>query len=353
MKQIFIATLLLAAFVLTAAQSAIGQTNTNDNTKLEAEVGKLLRDFYDAVSRRDPAAMNLIADNGFFYDTENGYAASGQIKEEFISYLKSPAAAGRKMSYEIEDLKVISAGGETVIANYRVIEKSEENGKTDVRRERYTNVFARRDGRWQLVAEHTSRLPKPLEPTIAGMPVGWRRTPSDSSNLYSMTVDTNVKHGGKASASIKFTCGEENVFGSLAQSVAADDYRGKRVRLTGWLKTENAKEAGLWMRVDGERQMLGFDNMLSRAVKGTTDWKQYQVVLDVPAEAVNIFFGTVTAGAGQVWADDFKLEIVGQEVPTTNQLSAEDMKREYPNRNRKKSDAKQPVNLGFENGAIQ
>ena len=97
-----------------------------------------------------------------------------------------------------------------------------------------------------------------------------------------MTVDTNIKHGGKSSAAIKLTCGGENEFGSLGQLVAADDYRGKRVRLTGWLKTENADSAVLWMRVDGNRQTLGFDNILNRAVTGTTDWKQFEVVLDVP-----------------------------------------------------------------------
>lgn len=93
-----------------------------------------------------------------------------------------------------------------------------------------------------------------------------------------MPVDTNIKHGGKSSAWIKLTCGE-NEFGSLGQHIAADDYRGKRVSLTGWLKTENADSAVLWMRVDGNRRMLGFDNILNRAVTGTTDWKQFEVVL--------------------------------------------------------------------------
>ncbi len=352
MRQIFMTTLILAALVL--AQNINGQDKAgSDNAKLGAEISKVLRDYYDAFSRRDAAVTSSIyADNGFAYSSESGYENNKQVKEEVRSYLRSPMAANSKDSYEMEDLKVLAVTNDTAIANYTVISKTELNGKTDVRRDRTTNVLVRRDGRWQIVADHTSRLPNPVEPTVSGMPVGWIRTPSYSSNSYSMTVDTTIKHDGKASAAIKFTCGAESEFGSLAQAIAADDYRGKRVRLSGWLKTENADSVGLWMRLDGNRRTLGFDNMMTRAVKGTTDWKQYEVVLDVPAEAVNIVFGTLISGKGEVWADDFKLEIVGQDVRSTNLLSPEQMRLDDPNRNPKKSDIKQPVNLGFENGTI-
>ena len=167
-----------------------------------------------------------------------------------------------------------------------------------------------------------------------------------------MKVDSAVKHSGNTSAAVKFLCGDPNGFASLAQSIGADEYIGKRLRLSGWLKTENAADAGLWMRLDGDRgRMLGFDNMMPRAVKGTTDWKRYEVVLDVPPETVNILFGTLLSGTGQVWVDDIVLEVVGKEVATTNQLSQEAMRAENPNRVVKKSVPKQPVNLGFENGA--
>ena len=49
--------------------------------------------------------------------------------------------------------------------------------------------------------------------------------------------------------------------------------------------------AGLWMRVDGkEKTGIAFDNMANRSIKGTTDWKTYEVVLDVPDDAEEIFF---------------------------------------------------------------
>lgn len=106
------------------------------------------------------------------------------------------------------------------------------------------------------------------------------------------------------------------------------------------------------MRLDGDRRLLGFDNMLNRPVTGTTDWKRYEVVLDVPAETINIFIGTLIDGTGQLWVDDVKLEIVGKEVDVTNQLSAEQMQVDDARRNQKRSDIKQPVNLSFEEGTI-
>ena len=54
-------------------------------------------------------------------------------------------------------------------------------------------------------------------------------------------------------------------FGTLMQQIDAADYRGRRVRLSGLSKAAAvAGWAGLWMRVDGRRGVLAFDNMQSR-----------------------------------------------------------------------------------------
>ena len=55
----------------------------------------------------------------------------------------------------------------------------------------------------------------------------------------------------------------------LKQMFAADDYRGGRWKLTARMRTEDAKKAQLWMRVDGpDRKMNAFDNMDDRPVTG-------------------------------------------------------------------------------------
>jgi hypothetical protein len=99
------------------------------------------------------------------------------------------------------------------------------------------------------------------------------------------------------------------------------------------------------MRIDGkEKTGLAFDNMMERPVKGTTDWKNYEVVLDVPAEAEEIFFGFLVAGKGRGWVDDIKFEVVNNDVPTTAlELKPMDRQRELT-----KDVPKEPTNVDFE-----
>ena len=351
MKRRIALTLLLVPFVAVSIENVTAQKTTQADAKLEAEVVKVIRDYYDAWSRADEAAViSFNADDGFYYSERNGYENFEQAKQQFRSYFRMSEAARPRFTYQIDDIKITKAGLDSVIVNYKIVTKMTGGGMDREVNERYTNILAKRDGLWKLIAEHSSDIPKPVADVAAGMPVGWIRTPIGNAERYSMTVDTIVKHTGNSSASLAFACGDPTGFGSLAQSIEAGDYLGKRVRLSGWLRTENASEAGLWMRLDGFNRLLGFDNMMPRAVKGTTDWKQYEVVLDVPPETVNILFGALLSGTGRVWVDDLKIEPVGKDVPTTNQLSAEQMRGESPNRGLKKSTSKSPSNLGFEDG---
>jgi hypothetical protein len=64
-------------------------------------------------------------------------------------------------------------------------------------------------------------------------------------------------------------------------------------------------------------KILAFDNMQDRPVKGSEDWKTYQVVLDVPSDATGIFFGVLLNGPGDVSMSDVKIETVGLDVATT------------------------------------
>jgi hypothetical protein len=179
-----------------------------------------------------------------------------------------------------------------------------------------------------------------------GLPKGWFKAGTHPQN-YEMSTDTVVKHGGKIGARIKFTGANAEGFGTLMQAFKADDYRGKRVRMSAWMKTEDAESANLWLRVDGTNRTLGFDNMGNRAVRGTNEWKKYELTVDVPAEAVDIAFGAFAAGKGQVWVDDYSFEVVSQEVPSTNMLTPEQMKEEQGTRPAREY-PKQPVNLDFE-----
>ena len=153
-----------------------------------------------------------------------------------------------------------------------------------------------------------------------GFPAGW----GGGGLGYLFAIDSSAPHGGKRSFAMKWnraTAPDSNDWATLTQCSTADAWKGKRVQLSGFLKSAEVDSgAGLWMRVDTAAQKgAAFDNMLDRAVKGTTDWRQYSVVLDVDKKAIDICFGVVMTNKGTVWADDLALKVVGKDVPVTAQ----------------------------------
>lgn len=149
-------------------------------------------------------------------------------------------------------------------------------------------------------------------------PKGWI-TAGSHPNSYEMSLFTDFCHSGTKCARLCSTTEAIDGFGTLMQSVKADSYRGKRIKLTAYVKSESVDDwAGLWMRVDAGREFVSFDNMQNRPIKGDTDWTQYHVVLDVPEKSTSISFGVLLSGAGCLWLDDCELKVVGLDVPSTD-----------------------------------
>jgi hypothetical protein len=169
----------------------------------------------------------------------------------------------------------------------------------------------------------------------AGVPQGWYLAGSKPAE-YESGVDAQAQYNSHPSAYLKSKQAAVYGFGTLMQNFRADQYAGKRVRFTAFVKTEGVQDwAGLWMRVDKGKESVAFDNMQNRPIKGTSGWQQYSVVLDVPQNATGIFFGVLLSGTGAVWMNSVKVESVGLEVPATG--SATMQNRDHP------------VNLDFEN----
>lgn len=129
---------------------------------------------------------------------------------------------------------------------------------------------------------------------------------------YELGIDPMATRNGKKSGYLKARVSEPGGFGTMMQMFQADAYLNKRMRFSANVKSEGVENwAGLWMRIDGPKsEMLGFDNMRNRPIKGKTDWQKYNVVLDVPAESVYIAFGVLLEGKGQVWLNDVQFEEV-------------------------------------------
>lgn len=156
--------------------------------------------------------------------------------------------------------------------------------------------------------------------TIADLP-GWWHAGSNPRG-YLTGVDRAVTRGGRASARLKSKGASPTGFGSLMQMSSAEKYRGKRVRMSAWVRSENvARHSGLWMRVDGPggdpSKPLAADAMQDRGIVGTHDWQRYEIILDVAPEAADIAYGAHLSGDGTLWIDDVQLEEVSDRVPVT------------------------------------
>jgi hypothetical protein len=147
----------------------------------------------------------------------------------------------------------------------------------------------------------------------------WFKTGS-APKQYENFIDSINQHDGKNVMTLKSVEASIDGFGTLMQNMKPGKYLDKRVRMTGYLKSKDVTDwAGFWFRVDqaDSQQPLPFDNMQNRQIKGTTDWKKYEIVLDVPGSASNIAFGALLSGTGQIWIENVNFEIVDNSVPTT------------------------------------
>ena len=99
-------------------------------------------------------------------------------------------------------------------------------------------------------------------------------------------------------------------FGTLVQSIAAEVYRGRRIKLAASVRTEvtgGGNQGQMWLRVDQmDGQITFFDNMDDRPIR-SPEWQRFEIEGEVSEDANRIYFGCFLRGSGRVWVDDFEL----------------------------------------------
>lgn len=153
-------------------------------------------------------------------------------------------------------------------------------------------------------------------------PKGWLVKFSEAQNkAYQISLDSTIKQDGKYSILLEKK-GSQSSFGVITHPIT-QVFEGRTIELKAYLKTEGVSTgyAGLYMRIDDENsKMIAFDNMGTRGVKGTTDWKQYSIKLDYNSEEVKtLYIGGLLSGDGKAWFDNFEIFIDGIPI-TSNEL---------------------------------
>lgn len=166
---------------------------------------------------------------------------------------------------------------------------------------------------------------------------GWFLSGSNPDD-YVMSIDDEVVYQGKVSARLESRNNKRNNgFATMMQQFNAKKYLNKRMKLSAFIKADKVVEStGLWMRVDDKYEnILQFDNMSNRQIKGTNSWNIYSVVLDIPEQSEVISMGILLNGFGKVWIDNIKFTNVDLNIPSTNMSMERNLLDE-------------PINLSFE-----
>ena len=162
-------------------------------------------------------------------------------------------------------------------------------------------------------------------------PVKWFATGEQNFELCDAGVDAKMFASGQPNLSIACKV-PVRVF--LRQAPVGPPYWGKRVRFSGWIKTENvvprsealpvgasvssAQGAALYIAATDTRGPVH-----NAVVTGTTPWTYRELVIDIapgtnaPGDAKFIPMGLVLNGTGQVWVRDLKFEEVPRDTPLT------------------------------------
>jgi ketosteroid isomerase-like protein len=140
--------LTILATVLACTSFVLGQTGT-----VEQALMKMERDWVDAASKADVATLGgIIADD---------WAAQGTLgpttKAETLADIKS--GTQKLDSITLGEMKV-RVFGDVAVVTGSDDEKSSYKGKDTSGHYVWTDVFAKRQGKWQAVASHGTLVPK-------------------------------------------------------------------------------------------------------------------------------------------------------------------------------------------------
>jgi hypothetical protein len=146
---------------------------------------------------------------------------------------------------------------------------------------------------------------------------GWQLS-SPITDRFEASADTKVTFRGKPTARLQTDVPRADL-ASLIQSVDAEQYRGKRIRLATYAKTKGVEGwTGAWVRVDSNHSRFrSYEDTHNVNLQGDRDWTALSIVLDIPEDAQTIDFGLSQEGTGTSWFGPVSVETVSPTVKTT------------------------------------
>ena len=150
----------------------------------------------------------------------------------------------------------------------------------------------------------------------------------EGADYYGVTRDPEMRRDGRAPVVL---APDGQTFGKDATwttSVDASPYRGKRVRMTIWTKTNDVANAAFCARSQASDSPHRSVALAERSITlpENAGWEERTIVMDVDPQADQIQFGIdllFQRSDARVWVDEPKIEVVTTEVPPTPQFEGE------------------------------
>ncbi len=152
MKRVFFVGLAVVA-ALPLAVGQTGRQKMDRSTSVEQEIAKMEREFGEALTYRDAAALaRLMADD---FIAINSLAVE-MTKAQVLEASTSPDYELQFMRNEDIGIRVF---GDCAVATARGTAKGRYKGQDASGQFRYTRVWLRRNGRWQAIAAQSTNIP--------------------------------------------------------------------------------------------------------------------------------------------------------------------------------------------------
>jgi ketosteroid isomerase-like protein len=154
--RLFLAFSILIFPVLAYCQGSKEPFPVQDSAKVENEVKNAIHQRLDALRRGDVKAYTSYYGDDCIITGDNGALVKpGAIAKEWVDDLHSGATF---KASELMDFQVHSYG-EIAVATFRIDLDQDRGGQKLFESSRFTDVFARRGGRWLLVVHHETPIP--------------------------------------------------------------------------------------------------------------------------------------------------------------------------------------------------
>jgi uncharacterized protein (TIGR02246 family) len=142
--------MILLASALATAQSA-KPASAATPARAEAEIRALLGEFLEGASRNDAAVHDRFWAEELIYTGSSGVRRGKAELMKGVRGAPAPKPDDPKTTYSAEGVKVHLYGDAAVLA-FRLVVRTEKDGKTDTQYFLNTGTLVKRDGRWQVVA---------------------------------------------------------------------------------------------------------------------------------------------------------------------------------------------------------